>query len=66
METPLLNIVDSSLGPALQSYGLHIILTYKYERSNYFKNFMFYLLDNHLSYLELRQNNITHSNQCLL
>jgi hypothetical protein len=29
-------------------------------------DFIFYLLDNHLSSFELKQNNIAHLNQCLL
>jgi len=66
METLLLNIVDSLLKPALHSYGLHLILAYKYERGNYFKNIMSYLLDNHLSSLELRQNNMAHSNKFII
>ncbi len=36
METPLLNIVDSLLEHALHSYGLHLVLAYKYEIGNYF------------------------------
>jgi hypothetical protein len=28
--------------------------------------FLFYLLDNHLSSLKLKQNNMAHLNQCLL
>jgi hypothetical protein len=31
METPLLNIVDSSFEHVLHSYGLHIVSTYKFE-----------------------------------
>ncbi len=66
MKTPSLNLVDSSFEHVLHSYGLHLISTYKYETCNCFLNFISYLLDNHLSSLELRQNNMAHLNQCLL
>jgi hypothetical protein len=66
METPLLNLVDSSFEHVLHSYGLHPISTYKYEINNYPFDFIFYLLDNHLSSFELGQNNMAHLNQCLL
>jgi hypothetical protein len=66
METPLLNLFDSSFEHLLHSYGLHLVSTYKYEIGNYLIDFIFYLLDNHLSSLELRQNNMAHLNQCLL
>jgi hypothetical protein len=66
METPLLNLVDSSFEHVLHSYALHLVSTYKYKIGNYLFDFIFYLLDNHLSFLQLRQNNITHLNQCLL
>jgi hypothetical protein len=60
METPLLSLVDSSFEDVLHSYNLHLVLTYKYEISNCFFDYIFYLLDNHLSSLELKQNNIAH------
>jgi hypothetical protein len=66
METPSLNLNDSSFEHVLHSYGLHLISTYKYEIGNCLFDFISYLLDNHLSSLELRQNNTTHLNQCLL
>jgi len=66
METPSLNLVDSPFQHVLHSYGLHLISTYKYEIDNYLFDSIFYLLDNHLSSLELRQNNMAHLNQCLL
>jgi hypothetical protein len=66
METTLSNLVDSSFEHALHSYGLRLISTYKYEIRNCFFNFMFYLLDNHLSSFQLRQNNVAHLNECLL
>ncbi len=66
METPLLNLVDSSLEHVLHSYGLHLVSTYKYEIKNYLFDFIFYLLDNHLSSLEMKQNNMAHLYQCLL
>ncbi len=60
METPLLSLVDSSFEHVLHSYNLHLVLTYKYEISNCLFDSIFYLLDNHLSSLELKQNNIAH------
>ncbi len=66
METSLLNLVDSSFKHVLHSYGLHLVSTYKYEINNCPFNFISYSLDNHLSSLELRQNNMAHLNQCLL
>jgi hypothetical protein len=51
METPLLNLVDSSFKYVLHSYDLHPISTYKYEIGNYVFGFIFYLLNNHLSSL---------------
>jgi hypothetical protein len=35
METPLLNLIDSSFEQVLHPYGLHLVSTYKYEISNY-------------------------------
>ncbi len=66
MQTPLLYPIDSSFEHVLHSYGLHLISTYKYEIDNYLFDSIFYLLDNHLSSLELKQNNMAHLNQCLL
>jgi hypothetical protein len=66
METPSINFVDSSFKYVLHSYGHHLISTYKYEMGNCLFNSISYLLDNHLSSLELRQHNMTHLNQCLL
>jgi hypothetical protein len=66
METPLLNLVDSSFEHVLHSYGHHLISTYKYEISNCLLDSIFYLLDNHLSFFELEQNNIARLNKCLL
>jgi hypothetical protein len=66
MEILLLNLVDSSFQHVLHSYGLHLVSTYKYEIGNFFFESMYYLLDNHLSSLELKQNNIANLNQCLL
>ncbi len=66
METPLLNLVDSSFEHVLHSYGLHLVLMYKYEIGNCFFDSISYLLDNHLSSLQLRQNNMVHLNQRLL
>jgi hypothetical protein len=36
METHLLNLLDSSFENVLDSYGLHLVSTYKYEISNFF------------------------------
>jgi len=66
METPSLNLVDSSFEHVLHSCGLHLVSTCKYEINNYLFDCISYLLDNHLSYLELSQNNMAHLNQCLL
>jgi len=60
METPALNLVDSSFEHVLHSYGLHVVLTYKYEIGNCLFYSIAYLLDNHLSYFELRQNNMAY------
>ncbi len=66
MEIPLLNFIDSSFEHVLHSRGFHLVSTYKYEIGNCLLNFIFYLLDNHLSYLQLRQNNMAQLNQNLL
>jgi hypothetical protein len=66
METLLLIFDDSSFQHVLHSYGLHFVSTYKYEIGNCFFESIYYLLDNHLSSLELKQNNIAYLNQCLL
>ncbi len=60
METPSLNLVDSSFEHVLHSYGLHVVSTYKYEIGYCLFDSISYLWDNHLSYLELRQNNMTY------
>ncbi len=60
MEICLLNLVDSSSEHVLHSYGLHVVSTYQYEIGNCLFDFISYLLDNHLSFLELRQNNMAH------
>jgi hypothetical protein len=49
METPLLNVLDSSFEHVLDSYGIHLLSTYKYEISKKKKDFISYLLDHHLS-----------------
>jgi len=60
METPSLNFVDSSFEQVLHSYGLHVVSTYKYEIGNCIFYSISYLLKNHLSFLELRQNNMAY------
>jgi hypothetical protein len=52
METPLLNFIDSLFEHVLHSYGLHLVSTYKYEISKFLFEFIFYLLDIILSFLE--------------
>jgi hypothetical protein len=49
METPSLNLIDSSFERVLHSHGLHLVSTYKYEIGNCFLDFISYLLDNQLS-----------------
>jgi hypothetical protein len=66
MQTTSLNILDSSFEHVLHSYGFHLVSTYKYEIGNCLFYYICYLLDNHLSSLELMQNSMAHSNQCLL
>jgi hypothetical protein len=66
METLSINFVNSSFKHVFHSYGHHLVSTYKYEIGNCLLNSISYLLDNHLSSLELRQHNMTHLNQCLL
>jgi hypothetical protein len=39
---------------------------YKYEIGNCLFDFISYLLNNHLSYFQLKQNNMAHLNECLL
>jgi hypothetical protein len=63
MEISLLNLVDSSFEHVLHSYGLHLVSTYKYEIGNCLFDFISYLWDNHLSFLELRQNYMAHLKQ---
>jgi hypothetical protein len=53
METPSLNLVDSSFEHVLHSYGFHVVSTYKYEIGNYLFYFISYLLDNHFSFISL-------------
>jgi len=48
----------------LHSYGLHLVSTYKYEIC--FFDYIFNLLNNHLSSLQLKQNSMAHLNECLL
>ncbi len=42
METPLLNLIDSSFEHVLHSYGLHLVSTYKCEIGNCFSDFISY------------------------
>jgi hypothetical protein len=54
MKTFSLNIVDLLFENVLHSYGLHLISTYKYEIGDCFFDFITNLLNNHLSFFELR------------
>jgi hypothetical protein len=62
METLSVNFVDLSFEHVLHSYGLHLVSIYKYEIGYCLFNSISYLLDNHLSSLELTQNDMTHLN----
>ncbi len=66
METPSLNLVDSSFEHVLHSYGFYLVSTYKYKIGKFYYYYISYLLDSHLSSFELKQNNTTHLNQFLL
>jgi hypothetical protein len=66
METSLLNLVDSSFEHVLYSYGFHLVSKHKYEIANCLFDSISYLLDNHLSSFELKQNSKAILNQCLL
>ncbi len=61
MEITLSNL-NSSFEHVLHSYGFHLVSTYKYEIGNHLFDFIFYLLENHLSYFQLRQNNMAYLN----
>jgi hypothetical protein len=52
METPSLNLIDSSFEHLLHSNGLHLVSTYKYQIGNCLFDSISYLLDNHLSSCE--------------
>jgi hypothetical protein len=60
METTSLNLVDSSFEHVLHSYSLHVVLTYKYEIGSCLFDSISYLLDNHLSSFELRENSMAY------
>jgi hypothetical protein len=66
MGTTLSNLVDSSFEHVLHSYGFHLVWMYKYEIGNCLFDYIYYLLDNDLSFLQLKQNNVAHLNECLL
>ncbi len=66
METLSLNLVDSSFEHVLHLNDFHLVSTYKYEIQNCLFHFLFLLLDNHLSTLELRQYNMAHLNHWLV
>jgi hypothetical protein len=64
METMLSNLVDSSFTRVLHSYGICLVSTYKYEIGNCIFDFISYLLDNQLTSIQLKQNNMAHLNEC--
>jgi hypothetical protein len=66
METFTSNIVNSSFEHVLHSYGFHLISTYTYEVGNYFFDSIFYWLENQLSFLQVKQNSMTHLSQISL
>jgi hypothetical protein len=49
-----LKIVDSSFQHVLHSCGFCLLSTYKYEIGIYIFDYILYLLDNHLSSLQLK------------
>ncbi len=61
MEITLSNL-NSSFEHVLHSYSFHLVSTSKYEIGNHLFDFIFYLLKNHLSSFQLRQNNMTYLN----
>jgi hypothetical protein len=63
METTLSNLVDSSCITFIWfSFGFNT----KYEINNCLFYSIYYLLDNHLSSFQLKQNCMAHLNECLL
>jgi hypothetical protein len=66
MEVFTSNLVNPSFEHVLHSYDFCKISTYKYEVKKYFFDSISYLLNNQLSYLKVRHNNMAHLNQCLL
>jgi hypothetical protein len=66
MGPPSLNLVDSSFEHILHWYGRHLVSIWKYEIGKKKLDSRTYLLNNHLSSFELRQNNMVDLNQCLL
>jgi len=50
----------------LHSYGLCLVSMHNYEIGNCLFETIYYLLDNHLSSLLLRQNSMVNLNECLL
>jgi len=59
METFTSTLVDSSFEHVLHSYGFHLISTYTYEVGNFFFD-SFNWLENQLSFLQVKQNSMTH------
>jgi hypothetical protein len=66
METFTSNLVDSSFEHVLRSYGFHLISTYTCEVGNFLFDSISYWLENQLSFLQVKQNSITHLSQCSL
>jgi hypothetical protein len=63
MKRNLSNLVDLSFEHLLHSYGLRLVSKYKCEIGNCL---FFKILNNHLSSLQLRQNNMANLNECSL
>lgn len=66
MEIFTLNLLDSLFELVLRSYEFFLVSTYKYEVNNCLLYFIFYLLDDQLLSLQVKQIGITHLNQFLL
>jgi hypothetical protein len=66
MGTTLWKKTYSSFKHVLHSYGFHLVSMYKYEIGNCLFDFIYYLLVNHLSFLQLKQNNMAHLSERLL
>jgi hypothetical protein len=66
MEIFTLNIFDSSFEFVLCSYEFFLVSTYKHEIRNCLFYYLFYLLDDQLLSLQVKQISIAHLNHFLL